>query len=100
MFFGGSPFMNGGNFYQTRNGNVFHTYYSPGFSFRQQHRRQQQQQEQANPPSFLQRLLPIIFIVVYIFLSIFLQKYNEPSYRYKLIFDVLCLVLIIHPNTI
>lgn len=99
MFFGGSPFMNGGNFYQTRNGNVFHTYYYPGFSFRQQYRRQQQQ-EQANPPSFLQRLLPIIFIVVYIFLSIFLQKYNEPSYRYKLIFDVLCLVLIIHPNTI
>ena len=99
MFFGGSPFMNGGNFYQTRNGNVFHTYYSPGFSFRQQHYRQQQEQE-TNPPSLFQRLLPIIFIVVYIFLSIFLQKYNEPSYRYKLIFDVLCLVLIIHPNTI
>ena len=87
MFFGGSPFMNGGNFYQTRNGNVFHTYYSPGFSFRQQQRRQQEQE--TNPPSLFQRLLPIIFIVVYIFLSIFLQKYNEPAYRYELFFDVL-----------
>lgn len=77
MFFGGGGFGPGGGFYQTPNGTFYRTF-STGFPFHDNHFQHHQQQHET---SWFQRLLPILSIIIYIVLSLFVRGSTETPYK-------------------